>query len=118
MFSFEVQLLKDGLTVAVVGFTVVYVALIFLWGCMEIIGRIINGKAFAKKAEEGKPAVNQEITGEVTAAIGAALHMYFQDMHDEEQTVLTIRKANRNYSPWSSKIYSVHNLKEKFKRAS
>jgi ABC-type cobalt transport system substrate-binding protein len=47
------------------------------------------------------------ITGEVSAAISAALHLYFNELHDDEKTVLTIKKISRRYSPWSSKIYNV-----------
>ncbi|MCK5704943.1 MAG: hypothetical protein KAI29_27515, partial [Cyclobacteriaceae bacterium] len=47
------------------------------------------------------------ITGEVGAAISTALHLFFNEMHDDEKTVLTIRKISKSYSPWSSKIYNV-----------
>jgi hypothetical protein len=47
------------------------------------------------------------ITGELTAAIGYALHLYFSDLHDEENSTLTVVHKSRKYSPWSSKIYNV-----------
>ena len=47
------------------------------------------------------------ISGEVSAAISTALHLYFNEMHDDEKTVLTIKKISSRYSPWSSKIYNV-----------
>lgn len=35
------------------------------------------------------------------------------DNHDVENTVLTIRKVARTYSPWSSKIYSLRDVPRK-----
>jgi hypothetical protein len=49
------------------------------------------------------------VEGNVTAAISLALHLYFNELHDEESNVVTIKKVKRAYSPWSSKIYSVNN---------
>ena len=51
----------------------------------------------------------QKITGDENAAIAAALYLFFSELHDEEKYVMTIKKVSRNYSPWSSKIYSVWN---------
>lgn len=46
------------------------------------------------------------------AAIGMALHLYLNDnaIHDNESNVITIKRIQRRYSPWSSKIYSMNNL--------
>ena len=46
---------------------------------------------------------------EVYAAIATAIHLSGQDNeeHDVENTVLTISKVNKSYSPWSSKIYTL-----------
>ncbi len=51
-----------------------------------------------------------DLTGEVNAAIAAAIHLYRSELHDHENTVLTIKKVARTYSPWSSKIYGLRNL--------
>jgi len=51
-----------------------------------------------------------DISGEVNAAIALALHKHFEEVHDFENTVITIQKVQRPYSPWSSKIYGLrHN---------
>jgi hypothetical protein len=47
------------------------------------------------------------VSGEINAAISAALYLYFEEVHDFESTVLTIKKVQRSYSPWSSKIYGL-----------
>ncbi|MEX2603703.1 MAG: OadG family protein [Gracilimonas sp.] len=62
----------------------------------------------AEKKEADKKVV---LSGEVNAAISAAIHMYVNESHDQEHTILTIDKVSRRYSPWSSKIYSVTNLR-------
>jgi Na+-transporting methylmalonyl-CoA/oxaloacetate decarboxylase gamma subunit len=54
------------------------------------------------------PDVKPEaLSGEVNAAIAAAIHLYRSELHDFEDTVLTIKKVSRTYSPWSSKIYGL-----------
>jgi glutaconyl-CoA/methylmalonyl-CoA decarboxylase subunit delta len=52
-----------------------------------------------------------DLTGEVNAAIAAAIHLYRSELHDYEDTVLTIKKVSRSYSPWSSKIYGIKQFK-------
>ncbi|MDD4031652.1 MAG: OadG family protein [Bacteroidales bacterium] len=46
-------------------------------------------------------------SGEVFAAIGMAMHQFQDESHDVENTVLTILRVARIYSPWSSKIYGL-----------
>lgn len=41
------------------------------------------------------------------AALSLALHLYFDEIHDNENMTLTINKVIKPYSPWSSKIYSL-----------
>ncbi|MDE5417679.1 hypothetical protein L3049_06635 [Labilibaculum sp. DW002] len=49
------------------------------------------------------------IEGNVNAAIAMALHLHFDQIHDDESNIITIKKVTKNYSPWSSKIYGVMN---------
>ena len=55
----------------------------------------------------------ETISGEVAAAIAAALYEVMEEAHDIESNILTFKKITNNYSPWSSKIYG---LREPFKR--
>lgn len=49
-------------------------------------------------------------SGETIAAIGMALAEHFGQGHDIEDTILTIRRMRKSYSPWNSKIYNLrHN---------
>lgn len=59
-------------------------------------------KAEPKVATEGEGLTNEEL-----AAIAIALFKYSEDLHDIEDTVLTINRAAKAYSPWSSKIYGL-----------
>ena len=48
------------------------------------------------------------VEGNVTAAISLAIHLHFNELHDNESNIVTIKKVKKAYSPWSSKIYSVN----------
>jgi uncharacterized membrane protein len=39
------------------------------------------------------------------AAIAMVIHLYQNELHDEETAVMTINKIARAYSPWCSKLY-------------
>ena len=66
----------------------------------------ITNEAEAKEKKLG------EAPGEVFAAIAMAMHES-QNMHDVEETVLTITRVKRSYSPWSSKIYTLRETPKK-----
>lgn len=67
----------------------------------------------AEPAEETIPPAEADLTGEINAAIGAAIHLYRSELHDFEDTVLTMKKVSKTYSPWSSKIYGLRNLNQR-----
>ncbi len=52
-------------------------------------------------------AAGQDQQLETVAAIGLAIKLYLEDIHDYERTIMTIQKVVRPYSPWSSKIYGL-----------
>lgn len=114
-----------GLIMAVMGMSIVFTALLLTYIIFSntpalfrpaFRQKFIDGfwRLF-KKQEAGmkEPAVmpdsSYELSGEVNAAIAAAIHLYRSELHDFEDTVLTIKKVSRTYSPWSSKIYGVQN---------
>jgi hypothetical protein len=45
------------------------------------------------------------------AAIAMALYLYFNEMHDQESDIITVKRVSKTYSPWSSKLYSMRNLR-------
>lgn len=103
-----------GVGMAVIAMSVVFGALILLYVVFKNTKRLysINLKdLFARKKE---PAVSdkstqEELSGEVNAAIAMSLHLYVSELHDHEDAILTIKKVARTYSPWSSKIYGLRN---------
>jgi len=42
-------------------------------------------------------------------AIAMALQLFLDEVHDDESNVITIKRIERRYSPWSSKIYGINN---------
>ena len=103
-----------GLTVAVVGFSIVLFSLTLLVFVFTRLPKIVNIN-LKKWKRKNKQDIQEEtveddyiVEGNVTAAISLALHMYFDELHDEESNIVTIKKVKKAYSPWSSKIYSVN----------
>jgi hypothetical protein len=74
-----------------------------------------NKKAKKAKVKSGAIKVKGEdaVTNDELAAIAIALFKYSEDLHDIEKTVLTINRAAKAYSPWSSKIYGLTQLPNK-----
>ena len=101
-----------GIGMTVTAMAVVFLGLLILFLVFKQIGNIaINAsKRNAQKAagEGASIAANAgQESGEIFAAIATALYEMSDDNHDIESTVLTIRKVQRSYSPWSSKIYTL-----------
>ncbi|MDE5843068.1 MAG: OadG family protein [Muribaculaceae bacterium] len=103
-----------GGAITIIAMVIVLGALIVLSILFNIFGKISAGMLSKKKIEA--TGVNaDDITddhdhvdsGEVIAAISAALAEHFDDQHDMEDYILTIRRMRRAYSPWNSKIYNL-----------
>lgn len=109
-----------GLGMTIIAMSVVFMALAILYFIYKASGRFfIRRGAAPKKSGSGESVLNEqhteeEMSGEVNAAIAMAIHLYMSEMHDYENTVLTIQKVSRNYSPWSSKIYTLRKTPNKF----
>ena len=50
---------------------------------------------------------NKIIPNDILAAISIALYKYSESLYHNELMMLTINKASKMYSPWSSKIYGL-----------
>jgi Na+-transporting methylmalonyl-CoA/oxaloacetate decarboxylase gamma subunit len=105
-----------GIGMTLTAMVVVFVGLVLLYLCFKYVGKSAIGisRRRAKKArasENGHHANADALeSGEIVAAISLALYEVDEDVHDLENTVITIHKVTRNYSPWSSKIYGLRNL--------
>ncbi len=110
-----------GIGMAISAMVVVFSCLIILYIVFKGIGKVSawHAKRVAAKAkglndEETKEAIQKDSTpGEVFAAIAMAMHEMQEDVHDVEDTILTIHQVERRYSPWNSKIYSLRDLPKK-----
>lgn len=101
--------------ITIVGWLIVFVALVCLIIVFTNVPRILKIKApkrTVKKSDETGETIVEKgyLSGDETAAIAMALHMFFDEQHDEESNVITIKRIQRRYSPWSSKIYGVRNF--------
>lgn len=102
----------SGAGMAVIAMGVVFFALALLYFFFKQNGKILSGKSKMFKKTDGEVITNAPVTeasGEVNAAIATALFLYRNQLHDHENTIITIQKVARTYSPWSSKIYGVMN---------
>lgn len=102
----------ESLVIAVAGYLIVFSALVLLFWFFSLVPKLIALGKTKKRLRQGKPPVIQDgeaISGEATAAIAMALHLYLDEIHDKESGVLTIKRISKTYSPWSSKIYAVRN---------
>ena len=103
---------ENGFAMTIMAMGIVFSALLLLCICFYIISKIgervskhnkakSHGAKLRELAKEERP---EHDSGEEIAAIAMALHEHL-DTHDQENTILTINKVKRAYSPWSSKIY-------------
>ena len=114
-----------GIVMAITAMSVVFTALILLYFIFKLSGFIFKKMAAmretnAKNASsppEAAPikvkAKDEKITGDELAAIAVALYQYSEDLHDIENTVITINRGAKIYSPWSSKIYGLRQIPNK-----
>ncbi|MEX1383700.1 OadG family protein, partial [Lutibacter sp.] len=107
--------ISEGYVILMTGLLIVFSALVILmlffkYGLplMLFTYKIIT-KGKEKKISEIKAVADRDFTGEIAAAIGAAVHMYLREQHDHESAILTIKQVKKPYSPWSSKIYGTQN---------
>ena len=112
---------SDGIGMSISAMSVVFCGLILLFIAFKIVGKasVSLSKRNAMKAkgitdkQEAKEKKLGEAPGEIFAAIAMAMYEMQSDVHDVEDTVLTITRVKRSYSPWSSKIYTLRETPQK-----
>ena len=106
-----------GLTVCAV--SVVFLALLLIalvlkgYGksIMKIQDRKARKEAAAAAAQNGSTVTvptKPDTAGEVYAAIATAIYLYNEEMHDDENTIITIQKVERAWTPWNAKFYNMN----------
>lgn len=109
-----------GGAITIIAMGIVISALVILSLLFLGFGKISESLLAKKKrqtskisAEQAASAEHHEVdSGEAIAAIAAALAEHFSEGHDYEDTILTIRRMKRAYSPWNSKIYNLRVVPE------
>jgi len=112
----EIDPLEEGLIVLIVGLVVVFSSLLILYTVFAYVVpatlrslRTIK-LGYTTRHETSTPEDIVQ-SGEEMAAIAATIYLLLNQSHDEENAILTISKSQKDYSPWSSKIYMTHNVK-------
>ena len=104
-------------TIFIIGFAVVFTALIAIYGFFFFLPKLLSIKIGKKKTEKLEKKKDKDLAlsddlntknSEVYAAIAMSLALYFDDQHDEESLVLTINLEDRINSQWSSKLQNVN----------
>ncbi len=106
--------MSDILVASLLGILIVFVALVLLVLAFKLTGHLsmkTTKKRIVKNPDIPNDAiVPTDIAGAEIAAISMALHLFLDDVHDKESNVITIKRIERRYSPWNSKIYGLTNL--------
>lgn len=109
---------ENGFGMTIMAMCIVFSALLMLCLCFYAIGNIgaaisKMNKRLAHGVSRQEAKVSEHIgthdSGEEIAAIVMALNEHL-NAHDTENTILTINKVKRAYSPWSSKIYGLREV--------
>lgn len=106
------QIYGQGVTIAIIGYLIVFLALVLSFALFSNVPKIIYYKTrreMRRKRREEKEQVSDDIhlPAEVTAAIASALYLHYNELHDPESNIITIERVRKRYSPWSSKIYGL-----------
>jgi len=108
-----------GGAITIIAMSIVLLALIILSILFLCFGKI-SSSFLSKKKLEAHGLTKEDVdddhedvdSGETIAAIALALSEHFNARHDIEDTILTIRKLRKAYSPWNSKIYNMREIPE------
>ncbi len=106
-----------GGAITIIAMSIVIMALVILSILFNIFGKIFSShlskrkmKAHGVSKETAEEHHEDLDSGEVIAAISMALTQHLNADHDYEDTILTIRRMKRAYSPWNSKIYNLRDV--------
>lgn len=110
---------KFGGAITIIAMSIVLGALIILSVLFLIFGKISTAlhkrqkrKAHGVTPEEAEDHHEEQDSGETIAAIAMALAEHQGQGHDMEDTILTIVRLRKAYSPWNSKIYNLRQVPE------
>ena len=107
----------DMLIYSLMGILIVLTIISVLVFAFTMTGKISirnSQRRMQKQVEKSGQAVSSNLLSDISAseiaAISMALYLFSEDTHDQESNVITIKRIERRYSPWNSKIYGLTNL--------
>lgn len=90
--------------------SVIFLFLFFRYLLPRISAIKLNKRNNKNPAKTEMKQFHDERSGD-KAAVAMALYLYFNETHDEESDIITVKRVSKTYSPWSSKLYSMRNLR-------
>jgi Na+-transporting methylmalonyl-CoA/oxaloacetate decarboxylase gamma subunit len=109
--SFNISNLSSAdVILTVLGYSIVFLALLLLFVTLINVSKLLKLNLRKRLMKAGKHSAEHEelsISGETIAAISTGILLHFQEAHDFENTVITIKKVQSVYSPWNSKLYGL-----------
>lgn len=110
---------KYGGAITLIAMAIVISALLILSILFFCFGKVSTAfhksrkrKAHGVEAHNAEEHHDELDSGEAIAAIAMALAEHTGQGHDIEDTILTIRRMRKAYSPWNSKIYNLRVVPE------
>jgi len=70
-----------------------------------------KGEAKKQSAVSSQPAAvsdKKDVDGEVYAAIATAIYLFNEELHDDEDMVITIQDVQRAWTPWNDKRFNMN----------
>ena len=108
-----------GGAITLIAMTIVISALLVLSILFMLFGKVSSWlqtrrkhKAHGVTSATSEAHHDEPDMGEAIAAISMALAEHTGQGHDIEDTILTIRRMKKAYSPWNSKIYNIRVIPE------
>lgn len=112
-----------GIGMALISMSVVFTALIIIYlmiklfakGARKKVVKTVENKELASEETTEKRVKNDGdiLTSEEVAAIGMALHLYYNNLHDTESEIITIETPSAHYSPWAQKHLVIKQVQRK-----
>lgn len=95
-----------GGSVLVISIMAVIATVFILVG--KYMSKSLRMKKTVKDAETAPVPLKGKLPANTVAAISAAIYRYMEESMAEDNTIITIDRAAKTYSPWSSKIYATN----------
>lgn len=104
-----------GIGLSSVAIAVVFLALlcivIIMYGYRKPLSRVQKENDEEKDKSQSvdqQVATPESSTDDVYVAIATALYLYNEELHDEEDDIITLHKTERAWTPWNAKFYNMN----------